>query len=194
MTDSLFLFRYMPHGDYALISNKIYDYIVNNTKILEIESSRTDWAHWHSVDLAALTTSCPELLEYFDSVNLQIKYAVAIYTPVGVQGMIHRDGRTFTENDKMPLRCLWPIKNCKGSYTKFFNTGRAQLQDKVTPTGYWYREVVGPVTEIDAVELTSPVIFNPDVAHGVFTNPGCNEGRISFTIGFYNTNEEILNI
>jgi hypothetical protein len=185
----------MPDGNYSMISKKIYNYIVNYTEILKTKSPRDDWGHWYSVDDKDIQSYFPELIDYFDSINLQIKYVVIIYSPAGMQGMLHIDGKTRNGNDDLPLRCLWPIKNCEGSFTKFFDTDATNVEEKTIPSGYAYLEVLpGPITEIGAIELTQPVIFNPNIAHGVFTNPNFSDGRISLTIGFHNSDDQLLKI
>lgn len=185
----------MPDGNHALISEKIYSYIVNHTDILKTKSPRDDWGFWYSVSNENIQTYCPELIDYFDSLDLQIKYVVIIYSPARVEGMVHIDGNTRLGNDDLPLRCLWPIKNCEGSFTKFFDVSQTTVEEKILSSGYPYLEVLpGPMTEIGGLELVKPIIFNPNVAHGIFTNPNCDEGRISLTVGFNNTDDQILKI
>lgn len=191
-----FLFKYMPDGNYSLISEKIYSYIANHTDILTTKPPRADWPYWYLESNENIQNYYPELIDYFNSLNLQIKYAVIIYSPPGVQGMVHIDGYTRTSKDDMlPLRCLWPIKNCEGSFTKFFDVDPTAVEEKFLPNGIPYLEVLpGPKTEIGSLELVKPVIFNPNIAHGIFTNPDCVDGRISLTVGFYNPDDQLLKI
>jgi hypothetical protein len=63
----------------------------------------------------------PELQEAFEKYDLFIKTSAVIYRPPFYCGGVHIDGG-------IGIRMLMPIKNCRGSYTKFFNVDRSKIE------------------------------------------------------------------
>jgi hypothetical protein len=169
------LYKFLQVENHQLISDKIYNYIVNRTKIL---STKYDWNNLNVKDVAVhvpeLFEACAKLVPY------EIEMLSVIYRDSGDDGKIHVD-------DGIRIyRLLWPIKNCQGSYTKFYDIGNNKIERRKNLNGNTFLTIVGrdPYTLIDSVELTQPLVFHTKTAHGVFTNQLVKEPRISITIGF----------
>ena len=83
-------------------------------------------------------------------------------------------------------RLLWPVKNCEGSYTKFYDIDRSFFMLKRLADGTIYNDLKeeGDYPEIAAVELVRPIIFDSQIPHSVHVNPLHTSPRITFTIGF----------
>jgi hypothetical protein len=131
----------------------------------------------------------PELQEEcFKIIPAPITMVAIVYRNPGKEWGVHIDTGLYDH------RLLWPVKNCQGSYTRFFDLNGNAAITRLGGEGDLYTEIRSdyPLLEIDAVELTAPIIFNTRIPHGVFTNPKCAEPRLSATIGFRNFSLETL--
>lgn len=169
------LFKFLTVSNQELIADKLYDYVINHTNILETKYD------WNTLNRAEVLEFVPELVtECTKLVNHPIVMISVIYRSPGEGGKIHID------QGPAKYRLLWPVRNCQGSYTKFYDLNGNQVKEIFNPNGNSFLTIdtVNPMPEIASVELTSPVIFNSKVPHGVYTNPALNEPRLSVTIGF----------
>ena len=165
------------------ISKKLYEYVVNETDILEKK-----W-EWNTLNLPKVLLYVPELQEECSKIiPVPITMIAIVYRSPGKEWGVHIDTGNYN------YRLLWPVKNCEGSYTRFFDANGNIAMPRLGLEGDIYTELRSdyPLIEIDAVELTSPIIFNTRIPHGVFTNPKCTEPRLSVTIGFNNFPLETL--
>ena len=169
------LYKFLKVDNQELISDKLYNYVINHTDILETKYD------WNTLNLKEVLTYVPELAtESAKLVNSSIKMISIIYRNPSEGGKIHID------QGLAKYRLLWPVKNCQGSFTKFYDINGNKIYEKVNPNGNKFLtiEELYPFTEIGSLELTQPVIFNSKIPHGVYTNPMFTEPRLSATIGF----------
>jgi hypothetical protein len=84
------------------------------------------------------------------------------------------------------VRLLWPLKNCAGSETKFYNLKKSQGQLIGAEYEGWYirypTDHRGDV--IDQFELTGPIVLDTSVPHSIHPDKILDDIRISFTIAF----------
>lgn len=172
-------FRKIEIENWKIISEKLYDF-VTGTDILKNKYS------WNTVDSTKLIEQIPELQLAFDKFDIIIKMTAVMYRPPLYQGGIHIDSG-------IGIRALIPIKNCKGSYTKFFEVDKSKITTRYTKDGSLYFHVPpgAVLTEIDSIESIEPFMFNPQIPHGVYTNNSL-EPRLTFTIGFDRSPIELL--
>jgi hypothetical protein len=169
------VYNFVNIENQEVISNKLYDYIVNQTNILETKYD------WNTLKLKEVKNHVPELF---------VECAKLINHPIDLISVIHRSpedqGKIHIDDGPSVYRLLWPVKNCQGSYTKFFDIGNNQVKLLHNPNGNKFLTIEQkyPFTEIASVELTQPLVFNTKIAHGVYPNPDCNGPRLSITIGF----------
>lgn len=169
------IYKFLTVENQELISNKLYDYVVNHTSILETKYD------WNTLNLQEVLTFVPELIDSCAKlIDCPIKMIAIIYRQAGDDGKIHID------QGIAKYRLLMPVKNCQGSYTKFYDLNGNNVRELFNPNGNSYLtiEQKNPMTEIGCIELTRPIIFNSKVPHGVYTNPNLTEARLSVTIGF----------
>jgi hypothetical protein len=171
------VYNFVTVENQEVISNKFYEYVVTQTNILETKYD------WNTLKIDKVKKHVPELFaECAKLVNHPIDLISVIHRSPREQGKIHID------DGPSIYRLLWPVKNCQGSYTKFFDIGNNQVKLIHNPNGNKFLTIerTHPFIEIASVELAKPLIFNTKIAHGVYTNPACNEPRLSVTIGFGN--------
>jgi hypothetical protein len=175
------IYKFINIPDHSIISDKVYNYIISNTDIV------TGNAIWNWTNYQTMLEAVPELKTAIDNLNLEIERISIIKANPKANIRIHID------YDKEP-RMLWPIKNCQGSYTKFFNVDPANIVEQRGVKNDIYYLITKPelAEQIDSLELTSPVIFKPCVAHGVWTNPMYNEPRLTMTIKFKNSTDHVF--
>jgi len=167
------IYEFIDIPEHEIISNKIYNYIVDKTDIL------SGTAIWNWVNTLEILELIPELKLSLENLNLEAQQISIIKANPRANLRIHID------YDREP-RMLWPIRNCQGSYTKFFNVEKDNIQKQIGIKGDIYYLIMNPESakQIDQLELTQPVIFDPSIPHGVWTNTKFDEPRISMTIKF----------
>lgn len=167
-------FKYISVGNQQLISDKLYDYVIQYTNILEKELP------WNTLDLNHVLEFIPELKQELEKViDAKIIRIAIIHRKPQFQGSVHVDGGKLT-------RVLWPVRNCTGSYTKFFDLNGNKFIEKLGSEGEKFSVVedIYPLQEIASVELIRPIIFDSGIPHGVYTNPEYTEPRLSATVAF----------
>ena len=168
------IFQHIDVEQQQLISDKLYDYIVNHTNI------RRKWG-WTDVNLTTLRYHVPEL---FDELGKIIDHEITMVAILMFQPKTI--GEKHVDFEKHQYRMLWPVRNCKGSYTKFYDLNGNKLVTKFGKQGERYLAASGtyPLVEVASVELIKPIVFSPKILHGVYTNPEFDEPRLTATIGF----------
>jgi hypothetical protein len=169
-------YEYLNILDYEKISDQIYNFLLSNFNL-------KNFIFWNDIDHLKLMAAIPMLEHTLHNMNLSIKEIAIIKT--AVSGNIHVDyGRC--------PRILWPIKNCIGSENRFFDVKPEWLQIMHLKNGTPYYSInnPSPLIQIDQFELSRPVVFNPEIAHGVYCNKNFTNDRISMTII---TNESLVN-
>lgn len=172
-------YNFLPVPDHQAISNKLHQYVVNKTNILEVTK---DVGRWTDLDVDSVLTDIPELsAELAKLVDHPITLIAILAYPLGSNIPVHLDVGSYK------YRILWPVLNCTGSYTKFYNQNGNNLIRKfsaVTGGPYITNENRYPLLEIDSCELTAPVVINTQILHGVISNPTATGHRLSATFGF----------
>jgi len=157
--------------NHTAISDKMYEFVVNQTPILKRK------IFWSYVNVHQVFKFIPELKDITDSYSIEVAAIAVIYAPPGFEGAVHIDYAKDT-------RILWPIKNCEGSYTRFFNIDPKYIERARLENNEPYYKITQdePYELIEQLELLQPVMFDSSIAHGVYTNPLCQEPRLTFTI------------
>jgi len=168
------VYQYIDVGQQELISNKLYHYATAHAGV------NRKWG-WTNVDLSNLKLHVPELFEELAKIIPHPVEMVAI-----LMFLPKTNGEKHVDFERHQHRMLWPVRNCEGSYTKFYDLNGNKLITKFGKQGERYLASTGtnPLVEIAAVELIKPIVFSPKILHGVYTNPDCDEPRITATIGF----------
>lgn len=166
------IYKFIDLENQEVITEKLYDFAVNSTDIFKTGRS------WTPIPTTTILSNVPELeIALSKFIDLPINICAFVYRPPGYEEA-HLDGVIET-------RLLMPIRNCQGSYTKFYDLNGNAVTRKVEPKGNVWWEIAKdyPLVEIDRLELTRPVFFNAGIPHGVQT-PAGNGPRLSFTCSF----------
>jgi hypothetical protein len=178
----MFIWKYIDIINYELISEKVYNFIVNKTSIMQ------ENATWNTLSKEELLHDIPELMTVFKNLGDLDPLNLSIVKCEPKQNIaVHIDSDTFA-------RLLWPIKNCKGSYTKFFEIENANIEKRygVKKDLYYHINNIQDATLLETVELTQPIVFKPWIPHGVWSNPDYSESRLTLTIRFSKSLEYML--
>ena len=171
------IYKYIDIENQELISQKVYDYVVNKTSILQGNPKQV----WNNLDKEDFLIHVPELLEVFKEMGEGlIPFLITIFKIEPNSNVsVHTDG------DKN-IRLLWPVRNCLGSYTKFFEVDENYIEKRDDGQGKKYAHIINleGAELLESVELVKPIVFKPWIPHGIWTNPTCKEPRLTLTIAF----------
>jgi hypothetical protein len=175
------IYKFINIPEHEIISDKIYSYIQSSTDIL------TGTAIWNWANSQEILNLIPELKTALDRLQLEAERISIIKANPKTNIRMHID------YDREP-RLLWPIRNCQGSYTKFFDVDPANVLEQRGVKNDIYYLILKPeiAQQIDSLELVAPAIFKPWIAHGVWTNQTCNEPRLTMTIKFKNNTDHVF--
>jgi hypothetical protein len=173
-------FKKIELTDWEDLSNGVDNYI-QTTDILQKKYS------WNTIDSAEILDKIPMLETIFSVYNLKVKTVAIIFRSPLSRGGIHIDSG-------VGIRALIPIRNYQGSYTKFFDVDKSKIQIKTGAAGDRYYDIPKSaiIAEIASVETITPIVFDPQVPHGVWTNPNLYGPRLTLTIGFNRSPRELL--
>jgi hypothetical protein len=166
-------FKLLKIPEHNIISDKLYEYTVNNTSVLESKSA------WNTLDYKQVLDFIPELKSVALNFNLEINMISII--KLSATAILHID---YSRD----VRFLWPVKNCQGSSTKFYKLNGSRLRVLQDHNGTAFIDISNPEMCIltDELELLEPVVFNSAVPHKVFIDEQNTGIRLSATIGFLN--------
>ena len=176
-------YKFINIPNHELISEKICHHILNKTDVIK------DSVMWNWINHFQLLNDIPEIAQLFKQLTLEVERIAIINAPPKIIGNIHID------YDKVP-RFLWPIRNCRGSFTNFYDFDTDNIINHTGPKGdkSFHIRDVEKARYVESLELIAPVVFKPWVAHNVVTNPEYTTSRLSMTIKFKNSKLDILNI
>jgi hypothetical protein len=143
---------------------------------------------WHYLNHTHVLEKITELDNALKILNLTpIMMAIIMCKPKSTV-RVHIDSGPRT-------RILWPIKNCNGSVTKFFDVPPENIVRNKGPEGDNYLEITSLENSklIEEFSLTAPVVFTPKIPHGVWADTLCNEPRLSLTIQLKESIDYMLN-
>ena len=178
-------YKLLEADNQQIITDKLYEFIINKTDILAQE------LFWNDVNIIEILNDIPELTDFFVKYNLVSPTRMSIIcvpnnSSVGKNIHIDQPG----EN----IRLLWPIKNCQGSFTRFFKVDSNFIKLQYLDNGVPFYHITDSTTHtmIDELELLVPVIFNSAMPHGICPNPDSLESRLTFTAHFENSLDHYL--
>ena len=177
----MFVYQYLNIENHQAISESIKKYLIDHTSVFE------EKLMWKFLDVNQLISHVPEIEKIFSAFDLKISIAAAVYRKPFSQGGIHIDTSEF-------YRVLFPVMNCQGSKTKFFEYDETKFRAGGGGDGDKNLTLIQgqQLKFLDEFELSRPVIFNPKIPHGVYSNPVCKEPRVSITFGFNKDPRNIL--
>jgi len=165
--------------DYKEISNEVYQFIVDKTKILDQEE------FWNISNLKSFCENNPKIINYFNSLGLTLINATVIHITGKRTTEVHIDGALDTVN---PLRIQWGICNYENTRTalyEFKNPNIKPIQrytNDVNKSPFLYI-IPSNVIEIDSFVLDNgPVVWKPSMPHKVIT--GNVFPRLTLTCSF----------
>ena len=176
------IYKFIDIENYELISEKVYKFVVEKTPIMQ------ENAVWNFLNKNEILQEVPDLLQVFkDLGELEAWGIFIVKCKPKIPINMHIDSDTHA-------RLLWPIKNCEGSYNKFFEVESADIENRYGVKGdlYYHIKNTEKAKLLETVELTQPIVFKPWIPHGVWPNPNSNEPRITMTIKFSKSLEYML--
>lgn len=183
------IYKFLPIDDHLPISRKVYDYIVHKRPdILEISN------FWNTLDYIEVLEKIPEIGEYCDTIfpGRKINRIAIISVNPNKNGSTNRGGLNTLHKDTYgsQYRILWPILNCQGTYTRFYDPNGNELiygrSDDISCPECIYTtvKIENPLIELGFYELTAPIVFDSYIMHAIYPNLQIDGARLTMTIGF----------
>ena len=167
----------MEVDSHQAIGEEVYNYVVNYTDILK--------PHWPlfftDTNVQHTLEHTPLLKNFLNQQSLVPTKFSVIVVPASMDPYLHVD------TEDAFVRILWPVKNCAGSRTKFYDISRKYLKLTCFPDGgVIYYNIIKQKNwkQVDEFELSAPLVFDASVAHAVHPAPDATGHRISFSVGF----------
>jgi hypothetical protein len=177
-------YKFLNVKDHHIISEQMFAFVRDHSGLLVLDPQ-----FWTDLDVEAVLDHVPALKKLLERNSLTPKQIAVIIVDPAPDAIIH------TDTLEPYVRILWPVKNCEGSKTKFYNIPRSFL--RIEPPGNhstnigFYPTVEHDWRVIGEVELTSPIVFDSSTAHDVHCAPRLyaipvhtDWFRITFTVGF----------
>ena len=167
----------MAVDNFHAIGDEVYNYVVNHTDILKPQEP----VFFTDTDVQHTLEHTPLLSDFLNQRSLVPTKFSIIVAPADMNPYLHVDTKDAF------VRILWPVRNCKGSRTKFYDIPRKYLKlSRLPDGGVIYYDIIKQHNweQVDEFELSSPMVFDASVAHAVHPAPDATGHRISFSVGF----------
>ena len=168
--------------NHQAISDEVYNYVVHHTTLYSTRILGETYLFTQDVDY--MLSHCPLLAKFLNKQRLTPTSMAVIISSNKDKLNMHIDN----DGSKPRIRILWPIKNCQGSKTQFWNVPRG--------SGTIIRDFEGgcyvgyPADQqrelVEEVEVIAPIAVDTSVPHSVIPNPDNQDDRITLSIGFDN--------
>jgi len=183
-------YKFLNIPDHEQVSQEVLAFLEQHTDLINACPQ-----FWNPLEIKSVLRHVPSLMRFLKQHKLlPVEMVAIIFDPATTYTRIHADPlETY-------VRILWPVKNCPGSVTKFYDIPKELLTEgtetdwkdpsKVhldhytnVDQGVWYPPLDREWLPMDQVELLAPIAFDGSVPHSVHPAPGMDI-RISFTIFF----------
>jgi hypothetical protein len=166
-------------ANHQAISQSVYDYIVNHTDIV------AGGKFVNVLDINTVYHHVPELATAIADLGLEAFQILILQTIPNdwYDGRVHVDVGNAADGARM----IWPVHNCEGSQTRFFDVDQQYWEERLSQDESSYAifmTVPPPYQQVDYYELTVPGIIDTQTPHGIFCNPNIKEPRLSMSLTF----------
>jgi hypothetical protein len=173
------IWRYLNIDNHQPIGDEMYNFLLTQSDSLPPRP--TNRSYYFGLNVTHALKNCPLLAKFLIEQQLApVVMAIVICNN-------HNKLELHTDLDGVDpyVRILWPVKNCQGSKTQFWQVpeGSGQLHsDKgILFTAFLEDHKQELIAEF---ELNAPVVMDVSVPHCAYPNPELEGDRISLIIGF----------
>ena len=185
----LVAFRMIDCATQSIISTKVLNFLSSNTDLLE----RKNLKLWNKIDTVSLLKQVPEILEFYQSINLKIR-EIAIT-------VCNKYEDVDLHIDELPVvaKINFPILNTENTFNEWYRVPK-EILDTVTPVVNQFGSAYYDLKSVDLdqcikiaeVELTRPIIFNSQIPHRIRITDQAKLPRIVMSCTFFNEPIELL--
>ena len=164
------IYKFLNIKDHHIVSEQMFAFVRDHSGLLVLNPQ-----FWTDLDVKTVLHHVPALSKLLKRNSLTPKQIAVI--------IVNPDNETDIHTDTLEpyVRILWPVKNCAGSRTKFYDIPRSFL--RVEPPGR------------DSTNIACcPIVFDGSNAHAVHCAPRSYAVplhtdcfRMTFTVGFDKT-------
>ena len=167
----------------SIISTKVLDFLSKNTTLLEDKNLKL----WNKIDTVSLLRQVPEILEFYQSINLKLK-EIAIT-------ICNKNEDVNLHIDELPVvaKINFPILNTENTFNEWYSVPQSIIES-TTPIFNQFNSAyydLGHVdlnlcTKIAEYELGQPVVFNSQVPHKIRITNRAKFPRVVMSCTFFN--------
>ena len=171
-----------PDDLQKIISEKTIDFLKTKYDILNV----TKPSLWNKLDTVEFVRAVPELLQYFKTLNLQLREVAFTICVSNENAGLHIDELPVT------AKINFPILNTQDSQNLWYSVpeeSMAQVEPIINKFGAAYydlREVdISQCQQLASVEVLKPVVFNSQIPHMIDMSKCQSFPRIVLTCMFF---------
>ena len=125
------IYKFLDVDNFQAIGDQMYEFVANHTDILK----PVEPVFFTDIDVEYTLYHVPLLKDFLNQQFLTPTKLSIIVAPAKSKPYLHVDTEdTF-------VRILWPVKNCAGSRTKFYDIPREYLKLSNYPGGVIYYDI-----------------------------------------------------
>lgn len=167
----------------SIISKKVVDFLSEKTNLLDDQ----DHQLWNKIDTVALLKQVPEILEFYQSLNLKLReIAITVCNR-------HRDIDLHIDELPVVAKINFPILNTKNTFNEWYRVPQ-QIIDSTTPILNQFNSAYYDLGHVDLslcdkiaeYELNQPIVFNSQVPHKIRITKETKFPRVVMSCTFFN--------
>ena len=173
-------FKKLTDQKWTGISSQVLKFVISHTTVLQND------IFWNLVEWQDVVSSSPALQEFLSRNSLDVRNASVIYID---QKDAAFNRKIHVDIDKAKI-ILFPLLNCGGSRTVFYDVDDSELQIEWQENNSDLRYLgvgQGAYREIGSFTLDCPVAMDTGIPHAVHVDSSAIFPRVSFAMRFNNS-------
>ena len=175
------IWRYLNIDNHQPIGDEMYNFL--STQSDSLPPRPTNASYYFRLNVSHTLKNCPLLAKFLSGQQLNPLLIAIVICNHQNKVELHTDQ---PDGDDPYVRILWPVRNCQGSKTQFWQVpkGSGKFMSDNNGVLFTYFPPDYKRELIDEFELIAPLVMDASVPHSADPNPDLEGDRISLIIGF----------
>jgi hypothetical protein len=176
-------FRVIDCPTQSIISKKVLEFLSDRTTLLEDKNLKL----WNKIDTVALLRQVPEILEFYQGMNLKLR-EIAIT-------ICNKNEDVNLHIDELPVvaKINFPILNTENTFNEWYQVP-PEILKSVTPIINQFNSAYYDLGDVDLnactklaeYELLQPIVFNSQLPHKIRITGQTKFPRVVMSCTFFN--------